>query len=941
MSVERGGSVQIHCQVDAKPAVYSVRWTRAGRYIATSFNHTLRSVTLEDDGNYVCSADNGLGQIGEAELQLDVLHPPVVTIENAKREVEIGGGLSVACNVSAKPAPTSIEWLKEGDTEAKFRSVGPVLRISRVAATDNGRYFCRAANTIAGIERNGNATFQLMVRHEPGTAKISPEEPVVVDDGSITLTCLADPPGWPTPQYRWWKAGAEATILAVNNEYTIQNARQGHEGTYYCQPSNELGTGGSSYVNLRVYQAPKFNTQLAPVLQKKAGDADFNVTCSAMGKPRPSITWLKDGQEILPGSTEYELVTDESEGRNSIFTVRSALRFRGSQRPALGQLTADDRGVYTCAFENQIKRIESTLTLKIEHAPILLDHRPKVAANVGSLSAILVCQVQAYPRPSFEWSFRDQTILPGSGPDGKYETNVTAAIGQLTALEQNNDIYQGMLKIADIRDSDYGDYTCKTWNSEGENAAAVRLQQTGPPEQPTNLRLVHAGYDSMTLEWDQGFNGGFDNTIYTILYSSESVGGQQEDDCQYANPCVIRNLDQLHSYSFQVRAENTKGQSAASNPLTASTVLDLSRIPEPKQVTFRPKDKAIAFHVDSPLSLIALVESLNGLTNEWTLTQKIPVRSPISHEIVDQMPDDADDVRIRLCLEANTTLCSEPVTAITGDLIQEPTKALTDLPAKYMVAIIVACVVGSLVFALFAVFYCYRRRRAQKLKKLLEMEKAHHSSSSAANGSASANSRAVQQQGGGHPPPPYYAGLENKGRDHSLMDTSHASMLDDPKNALYATQNGYGYAVAGHNGPTNQNGHANGGDWVNLAYTEHSYSNSNNGGSVNSQDSLWQLKLAAQNGEQLAGGAGAHHQDRSYHHYDPMTHGGYGGFEDYSHYPPSNGDEYQQQQQQQQQQRNNYVVANNGDPYAAVHKNNGAKRMADHLGKNLKMKFQI
>ena len=72
-----------------------------------------------------------------------------------------------------------------------------------------------------------------------------------------------------------------------------------------------------------------------------------------------------------------------------------------------------------------------------------------------------------------------------------------------------------------------------------------------------------------------------------------------------------------------------------------------------------------------------------------------------------------------------------------------------------------------------------------------------------------------------------------------------------------------------------------------------------------------------------------------------MTHGGYGGFEDYSHYPPSNGDEYQQQQQQQQQQRNNYVVANNGDPYAAVHKNNGAKRMADHLGKNLKMKFQI
>ncbi|XP_059352307.1 uncharacterized protein LOC130693952 [Daphnia carinata] len=182
---------------------------------------------------------------------------------------------------------------------------------------------------------------------------------------------------------------------------------------------------------------------------------------------------------------------------------------------------------------------------------------------------------------------------------------------------------------------------------------------------------------------------------------------------------------------------------------------------------------------------------------------------------------------------------------------------------------------------------------------------------------------ARQQQQQQQPRPPYYAGLENKGRDQSLMDTSHGSMLDDAasKNALYATQNGYGYAVAS----AQNNGHANG-DWVNMAYTEHSYSNSNNGGSVNSQDSLWQLKLASQNGG-VGGVNGGDHQlgngtlpDRSYH-YDPMTHGGYGGFEDYSHYPPSTGDDYMQ--------RNNYgVVTANGDPYAAVHKN--GKRM-EHL----------
>ena len=797
MNVERGGSVQIQCQVDAKPAVYSVRWTRSGRFIATTFNHTLRSVTLEDDGVYVCSADNGLGQVGEAELQLDVLHPPIVTISESRKEVEIGSSVSIPCNVSAKPAPTSIEWLKEGD--AQFRSNGPVLRLNRVAAAENGRYICRATNMIASAERSGNATFQLLVKHEPGSARISPEEPIAVDEASITLTCAADPPGWPLPQYRWWKAGAETTILASTSELTIHVARQNSEGTYYCQPSNELGTGGSSYVNLRVFQPPRFIGQLPPVLQKKAQDADFNLTCSAQGKPKPSITWLKDGVEILPGSSSgsYDLAMDESEGRNAIFTVRSTLRFHGSERPALSQLTADDRGVYTCAFENQIRRIESTLTLKIEHAPILLDHRPKVASNVGSSSVQLLCQVQAYPRPNFEWSLRDVPIIGGgavSGTDSKYEMNVTS----ITNVANGNDIYQGVLRINDVKESDYGDYTCKMWNAEGENAAAVRLQATSAPEKPTNLRVVQSGYDSLTLEWDEGFNGGFETTIYTVLYTSASSLSdagqqQQEDDCQYANPCVIRGLEQLQSYTFQVRAENTKGKSPLSNSLTASTVVDMSRIPEPKQVAYEPKTKTISFNVESQLPLMAMVES--RIDGDWLLSQKISVRSPLSREVLDLVKDDVDDIRIKLCLEMNTTLCSEPIVAVTGDLIQEPTKALTELPAKYMVAIIVACVVGSLVFVLFAIFYCYRRRRAQKLKKLLEMEKAH-----------SARPTITQQQ---QPPPPYYAGLENKGRDQSLMNTSHGSMLDDTasKNALYATQNGYGYAVAS----AQNNGHANGG----------------------------------------------------------------------------------------------------------------------------------
>ena len=96
---------------------------------------------------------------------------------------------------------------------------------------------------------------------------------------------------------------------------------------------------------------------------------------------------------------------------------------------------------------------------------------------------------------------------------------------------------------------------------------------------------------------------------------------------------------------------------------------------------------------------------------------------------------------------------------------------------------------------------------------------------------------------------------------------------------------------------------------------DNSYSNSNNGGSVNSQDSLWQVKG---HGEPQMAPPETHP-----YQYDPMVHGGYGitGYDDYSHYPPSShqgGEEYPTP-------RVNYSA--NGDPYAAVHK--PRKRM-DH-----------
>lgn len=123
---------------------------------------------------------------------------------------------------------------------------------------------------------------------------------------------------------------------------------------------------------------------------------------------------------------------------------------------------------------------------------------------------------------------------------------------------------------------------------------------------------------------------------------------------------------------------------------------------------------------------------------------------------------------------------------------------------------------------------------------------------------------------------------------------------------------------------------------VNMGYMENNYSNSNNGGSVNSQDSLWQVKMsAAAVGNQQTLVQAPHNQyveQQPTYGYDPLTHGGYGAVDDYAPYPhltatPSQvGDEYHNLRNSQNPSRQDYC----SDPYASVQK--PKKRVDQHLG---------
>lgn len=277
LRVEANSTATLECHVDSKPSVSNIKWYKDGSFIGTSFRHVIPKVTLQDAGNYTCSADNGLARKGETSLSLDVLYPPVVTIEgDAIRNVEVEDSVKVYCNVSSNPEPSAVEWLRDGRQD--FRQAGHYLRLSRITADHAGNYTCRAINTVSstnGERKNhtANAHVIIRVRHKPGPARITPDSPVAAEGSRVILTCMANPTGYPEPTYQWSKESdnsRSSTLLPqFGSRYEIDAVNLGSEGTYRCHAMNEIGNGESASVNLTVYQAPKILTKLQPHVTRK------------------------------------------------------------------------------------------------------------------------------------------------------------------------------------------------------------------------------------------------------------------------------------------------------------------------------------------------------------------------------------------------------------------------------------------------------------------------------------------------------------------------------------------------------------------------------------------------------------------------------------------------------------------------------------------------
>lgn len=123
--------------------------------------------------------------------------------------------------------------------------------------------------------------------------------------------------------------------------------------------------------------------------------------------------------------------------------------------------------------------------------------------------------------------------------------------------------FESVLEVRNVQTKDYGLYNCIAQNEIDVDTHDVHLDVTSVPDQPLRFRPINSTDTEVTLTWDPGFDGGF-NQSYTIMYFE--VGRERH---LYADvypttgttTFTVGSLRRGTLYGFRIKAYNKLGSS--------------------------------------------------------------------------------------------------------------------------------------------------------------------------------------------------------------------------------------------------------------------------------------------------------------------------------------------------------------------------------------------
>ncbi|KAF6110259.1 myopalladin [Phyllostomus discolor] len=257
----------------------------------------------------------------------------------------------------------------------------------------------------------------------------------VTEGSPVTFTCKIV--GIPVPKVYWFKDGKQ---ISKQNEHCkmkregdgtcslhIESTTSDDDGNYTIMAANPQGriscsghlmvqslpmrsrvtpTGQSHRGRSRVQEKDKEPLQerfFRPHFLQAPGDMVAHegrlcrLDCKVSGLPPPELTWLLNGQPVLPDASHKMLVRETG--------VHSLL---------IDPLTQRDAGTYTCVATNKTGQnsfsLELTVVAKeVKKAPVILEKLQNCGVPEGH-PVRLECRVIGMPPPVFYWKKDNETI---------------------------------------------------------------------------------------------------------------------------------------------------------------------------------------------------------------------------------------------------------------------------------------------------------------------------------------------------------------------------------------------------------------------------------------------------------------------------------------------------------------------------------------------------
>jgi netrin-G3 ligand len=363
------------------------------------------------------------------------------------------------------------------------------LNLTTSADDDSGNnsYLCRADNIAGSI----NDTFSLDVFVAP-VIFYPPNNVTVVQPNQTTLTCNAS--GHPRPEIAWYRQTESTNGVTervntnvsnvhigsriLNSVLSIEQTNPSDAGTYTCEASNRVITHNSTAI-VTVHVTP---TILSPLQQTTfyVNESDYiSITCSVIGLPPASITWMKDSLLLNNGVTSPNITLSI----NSTFNyteLATGLIYQTNQTLTL-LANGSDTGSYSCVGTNAVANITTQFNIFVQVLPeVVFLNKSRVIGEVNSTILLSFALYNAAPPvdiSNIQWRFSaDFSNDPYTGSQDI--TDFMSRDGFSTYIFSSDKL---SLSIIGINQMDEGRYYLIATNPAGTRFNYIDFIVHGPP----------------------------------------------------------------------------------------------------------------------------------------------------------------------------------------------------------------------------------------------------------------------------------------------------------------------------------------------------------------------------------------------------------------------------------------------------------------------------